>query len=372
MSLWKHIIGSALLLMACRAASLPDDALKTRETFEVGLQMATKEGKKSIDAIGEEYLQQLHEIEKEMQANGQFRGLVTIHQEVVRFTKARTLTGRPVEEPVELREAQTTFQFKLLQTRYNNDLELIKLAERYVQELAVVREAEVKRGGTSSVRALDEERDRVLGLTALLRALEGTKTPLPSSVEALTNMVGNVVTENDRPHRQLDIFRPISEPLQSTIGYTLKVSLAEDISKLKPRRAEGAGSRSRAIDGLVGYLPRITISCQHGEIPSGSRLIIEYYSRSLTDRSRRRELIEQVVLPRLDRGESYTVDAKGIQIYRSESVASIVRQGVSKSYAGAEFYGLILHVVDPDRRVLVQRFSPQSLDREVSATPPEK
>jgi hypothetical protein len=373
MRLWKYIIGYAALVVASRAAYLSAEALKARETFEVGLQVVAREGKQSLDAIGDEYLQQLRKIEAEMQASGQFRVLVNIHQELVRFDKARVFTGRPVAEPVELREAQAAAQFKLLQTNYSNEFKLVKLAERYVQELAAAREAEVRRGNTASVRILDEERNRVLGLAALLRALESTKVPPPASVEAFANMTSEVIVESDRPRRQLYVFRPSNEPLQAMIGYTLKVLLIEDVSKLKvPNRLQSAGTIAHAISGTVGYLPRITLACQHGEIPSGSRLIIEYYSQSLTERSRRRESVEQIVLPRLDRGESYTVDAKGVQIYRSESVYSTRGYAVSKSSAGAEFYGLILHVVDPDRRVLVQRFSPQSLEREVAATPPEK
>ncbi|TAN36340.1 MAG: hypothetical protein EPN23_08840 [Verrucomicrobia bacterium] len=370
MRLYKIMLGVLLCGTLCGAATLPKTLLPARETFEVGLQVAAKEGAKRMASIGNEYLQRLGEIENEMQVNGQFRSLVVIHDERVRFARARVLTERPVENPIELRDAQAMFQVKLLQAQYNNELELVKLADHYVRELAVEREAASKSGATSAMRALDEERDRVIGLAPLRQALEITKVRPPSSAEALINP--NLGAEGERVRRPLDIFRPASESLHATLDYNLRASVYEDLSKLKPRRSEGGGTKVRAVDGQVGYVPRIMLSCQHSEVPSGSRLVIEYYSRSITDRARHREAVESVLLPRLDRGESYTVEAKGILLFRSEQISSVQRIGVQRSFSGSEFYGLILHVVDPEGHVLVQRFTPQALEREVSATPPEK
>ena len=156
------------------------------------------------------------------------------------------------------------------------------------------------------------------------------------------------------------------------IGYNLRASMLEDVSKLNQRRAEGANGKVNALEGQIGYVPHIVLSCQHGEVPSGSRLVIEYFSRSLTSHTHRRETVESVLLPRVEHGESYTVEAKGIQLFRSEQIMSTMRVGVSRNFTGSEFYGLILHVVDPDGHVLVQRFTPQALARELAATPPEK
>lgn len=359
-----------VLLVTCSAVPLPKNALQARTTFEVGLQVATKEGRKSLEAMGDAYLQQLRDIERDMQVNGQFRDLVAVHDEIMRFAKARVLTGRPVETPVELHDAQTTFQLKLSQANYSNAVELVTLAKNFVQELATARDAESKLGHSSTVTAVDEERDRVIGLATLRRALENTKNP-PPAADALTNTTSSIGVET-RPRRQIDVYRPTSEPLLATIGYDIKVSMFEDVSRLKPRRADGAGGKMRAVDGLIGYVPHIEIYCPRGNIPSGSHLVIEYFSHSLADHVRHRESVEQVVLPRLDRGESFTMEAKGIQLYRSESVSSILNQGVSRSVAGSEFYGLIVNIVDPNHHVLVQRFTPQSLERELSATPPEK
>ena len=370
MCCWKlvfcFLISGALYV---GAASLPKEVVTARESFEIGLHQVVCDSEKRVTATGEEYLERLRAIEREMQSNGQFRGLVTVHDEIVRFTKERTLVGQPLAELVELRKAQASFQAKLMQEQYDDGCALLQLAGRYVQALALARETVEKQGAAAGVRELNEERDRVIGLAKLRAALETTKAHAPTA-EVAPAKVKTVADE--RVRRQLDICRPAAEPLQAMIGYNLRASLLEDVSKLNQRRAEGANGKVNSLEGQIGYVPHIVLSCQHGEVPSGSRLVIEYFSRSLTSHSHRRETVESVLLPRLDHGESYTVEAKGIQLFRSEQITATMRVGVSRNFTGSEFYGLILHVVNPDGHVLVQRFTPQALARELSATPPEK
>ena len=355
----------------CRAAALPKEILPARETFEVGITMADKQSAERITAVGNEYLAQLVVIERDMQSNAQFRGLVTVHDEWARFAKARTMLPRPNEEPVELRDAQGLFQLRFLQVQYSNEVALVKLAEQYVQDLAEVRSALEKRAAASVLNALDEERDRVIGLARLRRALELTKVRPPPSLDSLTNSVLEA-SDGERVRRIMELSRPSNESLHATIGYTMRAAVYEDLSKLKANKSDGAGIRGRGINGQISYTPRISITCQHGEVPSGSRLVIEYYSRSVADRSRHRESVESVLLPRIDKGENYTAEAKGILLFRSEQVATIYRVGVSRNLSGSEFYGLILHLVDPEGHVLLQRFSPQALERDLAAKPPEK
>ncbi len=353
------------------AAALPKEILPARETFEVGLEVSDKQGAERLKTLGDEYLKQLVGIEREMQSNAQFRALVTVHDEWLRFHKARLMPPRLLEDPVELKELQALTQFRLLQTQYSNELALVKLAEHYVQELSSVRANNEKQGTASVLKTLDEERDRVLGLVRLRKALDLTKIRPPASLDAITNSVADA-GDNDRVRRVMELNKPNNEALQATIGYAIRTVIYEDTSRIKARKSEGAGSRGRSFDGMVLYTPRITIVSQHSEVPSGSKLVIEYFSKSIADRLRHRETSESVLLPRIDRGESYTFEPKGLQLYRSEQVTTIQRVGVSRSYGGNEFYGLILHLLDPDGRVLLQRFSPQSLDRELNVRPPDK
>jgi hypothetical protein len=369
---WLTImVGLLLGVVGGRGAALPKEALPARETFEVGLQMAEKQGAERLTALGNEYLAQGGVIEREMQSNAQFRALVLVHDELVRFAKVRAMPPRPIEDPVELRDVQAVFHLRILQVQYSNEFTLVKLAEKYVQELALIRGTLERHGGASALRALDEERDRVIGLTRLRQALDIIKVRPPLSLESLTNNLAEP-PEGERVRRILDLCRPANESLQSMIGYTMRVTVYEDLSRLKARKQEGAGVRGRGLDGQILYTPRITLNCQHGEIASGSRMVIEYFSRSIADRARHRESVESVLLPRIDRGEHHTFEAKGIQLFRSEQVSTIARVGVSRSASGSEFYGLILHVVDPDGRVLLQRFAPQSLERDLNVRPPDK
>ena len=370
MCCWKIVFCCLISGAFCAgAASLPKEVVTARDNFETGLHQTVNDSEKHVTAIGADYLERLRALESAMQIKGQFRGLVTIHDEIVRFTKERTLVGQPLAELVELHKTQADFQAKLVQEQYDNGCALLHLAERYVQELALARETAEKQGATAVIRGLNEERDRVIGLANLRAALETTKVHAPAAVTVPMNVK---TVADERVRRQLDIYRPSAEPLQAMIGYNLRASLLEDVSKLNQRRAEGANGKMHGLDGQIGYVPHIVLSCQRGEIPSGSRLVIEYFSRSLTSHTHRRETVESVLLPRVEHGESYTVEAKGIQLFRSEQIMSTMRVGVSRNFTGSEFYGLILHVVDPDGHVLVQRFTPQALARELAATPPEK
>ena len=366
------IIWLVVLCALCASAlTLPKEVLPARETFEVGLEVADKQGTERLKTLGEEYLAQLGAIEREMQSNAQFRALVIVHDEWARFAKARMMPPRLLDDPVELRDVQTVFQLRLLQTQYSNELALVKLAERYVQELAAARVPLEQNGSSSGLKILDEERDRVIGLARLRRALDLTKIHPPASLDSLTNNVTDL-GDSGRVRRIMELNRPSSESLQATIGYTMRAAVYEDLSRIKARKSEGAGAKGRSFDGQILYTPRVTIACQHSEVPSGSRLVIEYFSRSIADRQRRRESMESVLLPRIERGESYTIEAKGLQLYRAEQVTTTHRVGVSRSYSGSEFYGLILHLIDPEGRVLLQRFAPQSLERDVAAKPPDK
>ncbi len=369
-----NIIGCvALCTSLCTAQQFPQDVLPAREDFEVGLQMAEKQEQERLAAVGDTYLRKLRELAQQQQAKGRFRGLVTLRDEIARFAKARTFPDHPVEEPVELREAQAVFQLKWQQTQYSNEFAIVKLAERYVQALAVPREALANGTTMERVYALDAECDRVVGLPRLRQALAATKIRPPAALpKSPTGTVADAGLSEARLRHPLDIFRPSNEPLSATIGCEVRAVVFEDLSQLKSRKTAGAGSSYRSLEGQVGYVPRITLTCHRGELLSGSRLVIEYFSRSLPDHILHHEVVERILLPWLERGKSYTVEAKGVQLTRSEQVNVIQTAGVSVSHAGAEFYGVILHLLDPDGRVLWHRFSPQALERELAAVPPDK
>lgn len=371
----KLIWGAVFCCQLCGAALFPPALLPAREEFEVGLQVAEKQSQERVTVVGEAYLQRLRELAHQQQARGRFRGLVAVRDELARFAKARTFPDRPADEPVELHDAQGLFQLRMRQTQYSNECAVVKLAEQYVQALYAVRETLGKSNSVASVQALDEECDRVIAMARLRQALEATKVRPPNSLPKPQQPITVAATNNvadARIRRQLDIFRPSNEALASSISYEARAVLYEDVSQLKTRKTAGAGSTYRSLDGPVGYAPRITLTCHRAEVLSGSQLVLEYFSRSLPEHAIRREVVERIALPHLERGKSYTVETKGMQLNRSEQVNSIQYAGVSVSRYGAEFYGVILYLVDPDGRVIWQRFTPQALERELAATPPEK
>lgn len=356
----------------CRAATLPGEILPARETFEVGLQMADKQESERLAAVNDDYLAQVAGLERSLQTNAQFRGLVLVHDERIRFTKERALPAALAVEPVELHKLQAVFHLRYQQVQYTNEMALVKLADHYVKELGDLHMNREIQDSSTTLHTLDEERDRVIALPRLRRALELTKIRPASALESATGSTTASLSDGERVRRILELIRPSSESLHATIGYALRATVQEDLSKLKANKSDGASVRGRGINGQISYTPRITVSCQRGEVPTGSRLVIEYYSRAVADHARHREAVETVLLPRIEHGENYTVETKGIQLNRSEQVTTIYQVGVSRSLSGDEFYGLILHLVDPEGHVLLQRFSPQALERDLAAKPPEK
>ena len=125
---------------------------------------------------------------------------------------------------------------------------------------------------------------------------------------------------------------------------------------------------SRSEDGPVIYTPRVTVSSRNSEIPPDSELTIDYYSRSLTDSGSRKESSETLALPRLARGESATVQGSGISLWRSFSTTHTGRGPDARSYSGSELHGLVITIRDAQRNVLLLRFTPQQLARELDGT----
>jgi len=103
-------------------------------------------------------------------------------------------------------------------------------------------------------------------------------------------------------------------------------------------------------------------------VPAGSRIVAEYFARSLTDNVREYVKSEEMILPGIYAGESYTADLKGFTVTQSISVSGST-SGLTRSYTGTEFYGVIVSLLSPQGAVVMQRFFPQYLSRYLSDTP---
>jgi hypothetical protein len=147
----------------------------------------------------------------------------------------------------------------------------------------------------------------------------------------------------------------------------MTLSLLEDTSRVKVRESVAGASNARSEEGPVAYTPRVTIAARNAEIPPDAEMTIEYYTRSLTDSGCVRESSETLPLPRVARGESATLEGRGLSLWRSNAVSHSGRGPGSQSYSGRELYGMVITLRDAEGAVLLLRFTPQQLAREVGA-----
>lgn len=310
------------------------------------------------------YLQQLRRLQGDLQSQGQVRGAVAVFDEISRCNKARVLPPTVSSEPIELRDAQTQSIIQLQQAQYSNEMEIVRLSGRYLQALSQAREAMNGRGDAEGVRSFEEERDRVLALPRLRLALKATSGPPPDSLASLGGAKVASLT-GDLKYHTVKLSSSDLEELTARMNFEVMAGLAEDDSKVNVRKSLSGAATSRSEDGATIYRTRFVVTARGDTLPAGCRLVASYYSRSLTEKDRKRESTESLLLPTLERGQSYTVDGQGLTLYKASSTTVSTRGAPSMSLYGKEWYGMTVELQDPDGRAILKRFSPQSLERDI-------
>ncbi|MCX6998335.1 MAG: hypothetical protein NTV49_14930 [Kiritimatiellaeota bacterium] len=367
-------IGLALLLGVTGVlAALPREAAKLRTDFEAQLKATEQQGQTCLAALNDEYVEHLRHIEAKLQKSGNLRLLAVVHEEIIRFSKARSApSGTLGAVPVELHDMQVLFIQRFQLQQYTNELQVIGLIEQYLQGLALLREVLAPKD-KAAMQALDEERDRLLGLPRISQALQATAIrPAGLGNSAGTNASAPVANANKSTSTLLTLYRRPDEDLAVIHGYNLSVNLLEDPSRLKTQKNSSSSGRTVNITGQINYVPRITISCRNKSLRSGSRLVVEYFSRVInrvvnqTAVPRRREGLETILLPAIDRGRTLTVEAKGVMMNKSETIHHPVSGVTTRSNQGTEFYGLIVTLQDDGGQTILQRFSLPGLTAEIA------
>lgn len=365
-SVMKRLAGYLIAgLLALGAFAADKDRLATLRTeFDSELARLDKAGLAQRTEIGALYIARLREVQLELQAQGQVRGLVAIGDEILRFSKSSTFPPAPTAAiPVELRTIQEQFLSHLSQAQMSNDMDVVRLTGRHVQALAAARTPFAEKDDKAVVFKFDDERDRVLALPRVRLALKTTEAANDPQAYLAQNGITTNVPASD--YRVVKVFHPQSEDLETRLGYELTVALAQDDSRLSVRKSTGPGTLAHSEDGYTTHKPRLTLLCRNKSLPAGSRLIISYYTRSLVDRERKRASAEAFALPALERGQSHVIDCRGLATYRSVAAIVNLRGAPTESVLGSEFYGLVIEILDENNRPILQRFSPQSLERDL-------
>ncbi|MBM4154666.1 MAG: hypothetical protein FJ221_06505 [Lentisphaerae bacterium] len=361
-------LAAAALGATKRGPDLPREAEVYRAEYEAAVKSSDDATQRLMQGLELTYADRLRQLQYLLQYAGRLRELMAVYDEARRF-QARHAPPAPTAatEPAELKLLAEEHLRSLRAAQYSNDVCVTRAAAIYVQNLAILRRSMAERADPDMLLALDAERDGLLTNTRIRKAVAGSLAG-PGSLTnqaAVAVDTGSGVEVSDRILR---MYGPGNEDVAVVMGYTISVGLTEDTSRVRERLSEGAKTSAKSQDGAVGYQVRINIGGRNSEVPPGSRLVVEYFSRSLTDNSKKYHSSEQSVLPGIGRGESYTAEFKGISLYRSESVSTSTR-GSIRSYSGDEFHGLTVSLLDPEGRVIMQRFHPQSLSREVTDTP---
>lgn len=343
------LLAFASLAMAAGVADLGAEFDKALQRIDG----AIEEQRAEMNAL---YVKRLREIQTDLEAQGQVRGAVAVFDEISRSTKAKTLPPLPAVDPVELHDAQLQFIARSQQVQYSNEMEVVRLASRCMQALAQARAML----NDSAAKAIDEERNRILALPRLRAALKAT-AGTPPDVQAIYASA----TNSDLKYRSVKLTPGDSEALSMRLAYDLQLGLAEDDSKLRVRKSTSSYASTHSEDGVVVYKTRFTVAARGDTLPAGCRIMATYYSRSLTDRERKRETTESIDLPTLERGQSYTLDGQGLSLVRSYSTTASTRGYAGLSVQGQEWYGLVVDLLDPEGRLMLHRCSPQSLEREL-------
>lgn len=341
------------LVFVVRAATLAE----VRVEFDRAIQRLDGSREEQDAVFIAQYIKGLREIQSALETQGQIRGVVAVFDELSRCTKAKSLPKAPAAEPVELYDLQIRFMSQLEQQQYSNELEVVRLAGRYVQALA---QGAATSSGQATTAEVIAERERILTLPRLRAALKATAGP-PPDIKAVFASVTNV----DLRFRSLKLTSSDTEALSMRMAYDLQVSLAEDDSKLRVSKSTSSLSTSQSESGYVGYRPRFIVTARSDTLPPGCRVVATYYSRSLTDRTRKLEDIETIDLPAIEKGQSYALNGRGITLTRSYSTTSSTRGYNTVSVHGQEWYGLVVQLQTADGAILLHRSNPQTLEREV-------
>jgi len=344
------------------AAPLPREAAPLRGAYDAGLSSLESDLKQHLEQLANEYAHALGDLRDELQQAGRMRPLVTVQDEWVRFRKERQ-PGALSVECVELSDLQQVYGARVQQVRYSNEVEVVRLAERYVQALSEVRQSFLASNKADAVEAIDEERDRFLAGARIRQALQITRTiPAPApgyASEADANATNALAGRG----RSMKLYRMQGEDVNTVMGFSMTLEVIEDTSRLRVKESVAGNNRTRSEEGPVLYIPRVTVTCRNAEVPADAQLVIDYYSRSLTDNGFRKESLETVPLAGIGKGESATVEGRGLSLSRSVSVTRSGRGPDARSISGSELHGMILTVRDANRAPLLVRFSPQSLSK---------
>jgi len=393
--------GQAVAPQPAVAATAPTLA-DLKKQFETAMRDAQKANREALKTLRQVYSDTLTKLQTELQAKGEMQAVLVIRDEKTRFEQAGDIPAAALaSEPAALRKAQDDWNARCQQLPAAQAQKLVGISERYMQQLAQLQKVLTAKNDQEGLKAVSEETDRLLGNNVIREALALVKAGKPAAPDKTASATpaapvkpeagkpdtapaakvpeaklvevgdykfyptGKEPAAKDLKDQRLEF--PTAERRNAAYFYTLTAKVYFDKAKMTADKHNYAGfGYSTKVDaGDLVIFPRVSLASRNRDIPEGSKLVIQYFSRHITRLTDiHEERVEHIKLPLILHGQSLTVDGQGITLSKSDRHDS---DGF-RIRSGREYYGVILTVLDAEDKVLTQQCSPSSLIKSCTAT----
>lgn len=353
-----------------KPAVLPAEAEKSRDAFEIRIRDMDRRAAQLTKTLGAAYSALLKDLRASLQIAGRVRDMALVHDELTRFSKEQTLPAADaIKEPPELRKVVEQLATQARDETHANEIEVVDAASRHLQTLGTLSVQMALGDKAGALSAVEAERDRVI-THPRLRAALALSAAVPNRAVLGPAAAEAPPVDAALEIRKLRMYSPAGEDAGRVMSYSIDAAMWEDRTRMYQSKTAGSPKlgQSETMSGPVSYKFRLTVSCRNREVPPDCRLVIEYFRRSVTDGDKSYLSSEELKLPPIARNESRTFEIKGVEMTQSETKATTL-YGSNRSLSGHELHGMIVSLLDPSGKVLLQRFTPQSLGKDAVPTP---
>lgn len=395
--------------LSSRVYAGPEDVqvmARLKNSYEEAIFRINARAVQAQEQTRKEYLVTLDEIETRLEEQGDLTGVLAVRTERERFlTSGQFPSELAAAVPEALRKAAASFSERNRLLDVEKVKRLAAAAQAQYQRLAELERRFRAEGNAAGVALARQEKDALLNDPQIREAIQksmmvaGDAKPAeevaPSQGAKAAPVVAAPLVPAQTSTNALAptqptyfIYKPGEEPPVSSkdslvlrlnfpsaaakaagMNYTLSATLITARDRVRTRTEVHPLWNTKAEEGVLSYVPRITVTARNQPIGDGAKLVIEYFSRLVGESDRQKECVEVIPLPPLAVRQSVVVDARGIDLYKYSYRANWGGSG-SRREAGRELYGLIIGVYAPDGTPLIQQVSRSGLESVVSSQMP--
>lgn len=405
-------MGFAISLLIAFAATTRADpnaaeaVARLKDNYQQTVLRISTRAEQAVESLRKEYLARLDEIEMRLEEQGDLSGVLAVRAERDRFhASGQFAVPSEAGGPTAFKKAAENFVERNRLLEAERVRRLAAAAQSYYQQLSVLEKRLRTEGDLAGAALVRTEKDALLSDPAIREAIQKSQIlagpnqaaqetpPVPDAIPTTpTSMVGLATAPmagaSAPTQATFAIYKPGKEPpvpakdsmslrlsfpsaaaRAADINYTLSATLITVRDRLQTRKEVSALWNVKSEEGILSYVPRITLTARNRPIEEGATLVIEYFSRLVGESDRQKECVEVIPLPPLPVGQSVVVDARGIDLYKYAYRANWGTSG-SKREAGRELYGIIVGVYDANGKPLIQQVSKSGLEDMVSSQAP--